>query len=852
MSDTLPERPTFTSGQYIGAADLNATVDYARDETRRLALSASTWGIATGLALVEVLDATGGVQMFIEPGIAWDGYGRPVVVLSPAPVTPDLFASLLGGNQPVWLRYSAAGTQAIAPGFQTCGAGDPPTRVLETYAIEAGPQSDAQQTAGVVLNGVTVPDPRNMLIAFNAAAAVVLDGSAPQQVFPDDSAEWLIPIGIVSYVAGSPGSFSPRSALQLALNRVARCYMGAVAESVLAADGVLRLRDRQTDQQAGKTNDDLANAASIQVTDVQIDPNNPTRVVGNELVWVEGNMRVIGDARLWGGQLSLRKLDGSEPAGSLFLRRNADASTPTNQNLEVSIGLSPTGPTDVNRLLVAASQPATATTLATLASPPALSVGTDSRVGIGVEVPETGLALDINGDFGHDGGPTTVHLNGSTVGDTKGTLLLTASGSTIELGADGVFTHVTIGTSSPQADTALDVHGGGIALNKPANSTAIYSTAFLRLLGSELIDQDDGKLHIRSGGNIVTFDGHDNVGVGTTSPAKLLDVNGDANVAGTLAAGSVSAASAAISGNANITGNLNVGGGITITPSPNTHATLQLWGSQVFDDDQGVLHLQSGGAGGVVAFDATNAMVGIGTKTPAAQLDVAGNLNVGGGITIKPQQTGNATLTLWGSQVFDDDQGVLHLQSGGAGGVVAFDATNAMVGIGTNTPTAALEVAGDVVVTGIVYASTYVYTSDARLKRDIQPLEGALEKLLALRGVEFEWTREDLARLSPGRQPGLIAQEVETVFPTWVRDDPRSGMKLLGPQGFEALVVEALRQLANRVEALEKENSRLGQLLAADAGGKAKSAKSGEKPGPKGVGGEVQLAKDPVKSGRSE
>ena len=52
MSDTLPERPTFISGQYIGADDLNAAVDYARDETRRLALSARTWGIGTGLALV--------------------------------------------------------------------------------------------------------------------------------------------------------------------------------------------------------------------------------------------------------------------------------------------------------------------------------------------------------------------------------------------------------------------------------------------------------------------------------------------------------------------------------------------------------------------------------------------------------------------------------------------------------------------------------------------------------------------------------------------------------------------------------------------------------------------------------
>jgi hypothetical protein len=185
MSDTLPERPTFISGQYIGAADLNAVVDYARDETRRLALSARTWGIATGLALVEVLDSNGNVRMFIEPGIAWDGYGRPVVVLTPAPVTPDLFANLSTGLQTVWLRYSAAATQAITPGFETCGAGDPTTRVLETYAIEAGAQTLQQQTDGVVIGGATIADPRDMLIAVDLNAPVVLDGSVAYQTFPE-------------------------------------------------------------------------------------------------------------------------------------------------------------------------------------------------------------------------------------------------------------------------------------------------------------------------------------------------------------------------------------------------------------------------------------------------------------------------------------------------------------------------------------------------------------------------------------------------------------------------------------------------------------------------------------------
>ncbi len=670
MSDTLPQRPSYTNGQYIGADDLNAAVAYARDESERLALSGHTWGIAAGLALIEIASATGATQMYIEPGIAWDGYGRPIVVITPAAVTADMFAGLPSGNQMVWLKYRAVDTQMVAPGFQTCGAGDPATRIGETYAIVTGAQSPQQRTDGIVLNGVTVPDPRNMLIAVNAAAAVVLDGSAPHQIFPDDSADWLVPVGIVNYAAGSPGSFSPRSAAQLAQNRVVRRYMGTVAESLLAADGVLRLRDRQTDQQTDAqgnivSNDSLEAQASIQPSDIETDPNNATRLIGNELVWVEGNLRLLGDARLFGGEVNFRAGDGSEPEGSFFLRRNTDATTGTTQNLEVSIGQPASGVGTVNRFLIAASQNGTLTT------PPALSVGTDLRVGIGVAVPATGLALDVNGDFGHDGGPTTVHLNGSTVGDTNGTLLLIPGGGTIQLGADGVVTQVAIGTKSPQAGTALDVAGG-------------------------------------------------------------------VNVLGTLTAGTVSAS------NATVAGALTLGGGITVTGT--TTAFLALLGSRLSDTDDGVLHIQSGGS--TVTFDGAD-NVGIGTPTPHAMLDVSGSTRVGG------------SLTVWGP---------------------------------------------------------FSNPSDVRLKRDVRPLADALDKLLALRGVEFEWARDDLARLRPGRQVGLIADEVEAVFPGWVGRDPGSDMKLVSTQGFEALVVEALRQLNKRINALESENTRLSQMLAARPG----------------------------------
>jgi hypothetical protein len=169
--------------------------------------------------------------------------------------------------------------------------------------------------------------------------------------------------------------------------------------------------------------------------------------------------------------------------------------------------------------------------------------------------------------------------------------------------------------------------------------------------------------------------------------------------------------------------------------------------------------------------------------------------------------------------VSDNNDGILHIESGG--GTVAFDGFD-NVGIGFASPTTNLDVNGSALVRGsLTVWGSFSNPSDARLKRDVKPLEGALEKLLALRGVEFDWQHEGLARLRPGRQAGLIADEVAEVFPSWVRHDPGTDMKLVSPQGFEALMIEALRELANRIEALEANNQRLSQMLEAPAGGEA-------------------------------
>ena len=70
-----------------------------------------------------------------------------------------------------------------------------------------------------------------------------------------------------------------------------------------------------------------------------------------------------------------------------------------------------------------------------------------------------------------------------------------------------------------------------------------------------------------------------------------------------------------------------------------------------------------------------------------------------------------------------------------------------------------------------------------------------------LRGVSFEW-REDLQPGQRGKDLGVIAQEVEQVFPELVGVDHR-GYKTVSYIGLIAPLIEAVKELDARLTALE-------------------------------------------------
>ncbi len=127
------------------------------------------------------------------------------------------------------------------------------------------------------------------------------------------------------------------------------------------------------------------------------------------------------------------------------------------------------------------------------------------------------------------------------------------------------------------------------------------------------------------------------------------------------------------------------------------------------------------------------------------------------------------------------------------------------VGIGTKDPVDKLDVAGDLRISGLSRkpgGGSWTSSSDIRLKKEVTPLTDALEKVLQLQGFSFEWKEPEKMGDLKGPQMGLVAQDVEKVFPGWVSEDTE-GYRELTVRGFEALAIEAIRELKATVDELK-------------------------------------------------
>jgi len=153
----------------------------------------------------------------------------------------------------------------------------------------------------------------------------------------------------------------------------------------------------------------------------------------------------------------------------------------------------------------------------------------------------------------------------------------------------------------------------------------------------------------------------------------------------------------------------------------------------------------------------------------------------------------------------DASMGSLMLQGPlvGAGNVkrisMTADGTEARVGINTDAPTSALYVNGDIVATG-----TITEISDARLKSNIREIDDAMAIVQRLRGVKFQWRRDQevSAELPRGERVGLLAQDVEAVLPEAVLS-PEDGYKSVDYSRLTPVLIEALKEQQRQIDELK-------------------------------------------------
>ena len=395
-----------------------------------------------------------------------------------------------------------------------------------------------------------------------------------------------------------------------------------------------------------------------------------------------------------------------------------------------------------------------------------------SNVGIGSSVPA--YPLDVSGTvrastFIGSGagltGLTGVNVVGGSQWTTNNSANVYIAGS-----------NVGIGRSVP--DYPLDVSG------------TVRATAFI---GSGTTQWTTNASNLYIAGS--------NVGIGSSTPAYQLDVSGTVRATAFIGSGTsqwtTNAATVYIANSIVGIGSsvpaypLDVSGTVRATTFIGSGAGLTgLSGVNVVGGSQWTTNAYN-------VYIAGGSNVGIGMSTPAYPLDISGTVRATAFVGSGAGLTGLAVPSPWTTITSN-----------------AVIAAGSNVGIGTNTPVAALHVVGNTLVTGDITA----FYSDDRLKRRVGDIQDAIGLLNGLSTFRYAPNETAMQAGFPDKIGlGLSAQEVRAVLPEIVGQAPfdvsdtamgsKSGMNYLTIQ-YERMVpvlVQAVRELNQEVKQLRRD-----------------------------------------------
>jgi hypothetical protein len=194
--------------------------------------------------------------------------------------------------------------------------------------------------------------------------------------------------------------------------------------------------------------------------------------------------------------------------------------------------------------------------------------------------------------------------------------------------------------------------------------------------------------------------------------------------------------------------------------------------------------------------------VGIGTKSPERQLEIEGSNPrilldaTSSNPELNLSASGQTTWAIYQSSSSGD------LRFYQSSDKVTIQDSSGNVGVGKTDPSYKLDVNGTI-------RGNNVSPSDVRLKKEIKTIENALERVTSLRGTNFKWIDKESDN---NLQMGVIAQEVEAIFPEVVSTDAQ-GYKSVAYGKLVAPLIEAVKELKAENEMLKAEVKELQKLI---------------------------------------